>query len=164
MNSAITEARLKSLISYDPTTGVALWIKSNSNRAGVGSIAGTVSPAGYRKVFIDGKRYQLSRLAWLYIYGKWPDGVVDHIDGNPLNNAISNLRDVTRSENQHNQKKAQKHNKLGVLGVHVGPRGIFYADITVNGKVVHLGGYKTAEAAHSAYISAKRKFHTGGML
>jgi len=70
----------------------------------------------YLQVRAIGKVYALHRVVWLYCYLSWPKGQIDHVDGNGLNNHISNLRDVTRSQNQRNAKR-RKDNKSGFTGV-----------------------------------------------
>lgn len=89
-----------------------------------------------------------------------PEHFIDHIDGDKSNNRLANLRDVCRSVNGQNQRKAMRDNKSGKLGVSViGAR--FRALIVVDGKQRYLGTYDDAEAAHEIYLAEKRKFHAG---
>jgi hypothetical protein len=83
---------------------------------------------------------------------------VDHIDTNPLNNNISNLRFATRSENGMNRSK-QCNNTSGVVGVcwHK-PNKRWFAHIQINGKKKHLGNFKTITAAKRARIEAANKY------
>ena len=86
--------------------------------------------------------------------------MIDHINGNPSDNRISNLRLCDRNINLQNQRKAQKHNKLGVLGV--SKYGNSYrAQIHVGTKVKYIGSFKTPEEAHVAYLECKRELHPG---
>ncbi|UGO56005.1 putative HNH endonuclease [Escherichia phage JLBYU40] len=98
----ITQDRLKELLDYDPLTGVFRW-KVSRGRVSKGSIAGTevwVSDNYIRlEIRIDGKRYKAHQLAFLYVYGYIPEEI-DHKDRNPLNNAIDNLLDSSKSRNQ----------------------------------------------------------------
>jgi hypothetical protein len=92
--------------------------------------------------------------------GRWPNGVVDHINGDTSDNQWSNLRDVTHSVNCQNQRRAKRSNASGLLGVSFfdgKPR----ASISVDGRPIHLGTFDTPEAAHQAYVEAKRKLHAG---
>jgi hypothetical protein len=98
------------------------------------------------------------RLAWFYTTGAWPKDQIDHIDGNKSNNRFANLREATPSQNTQNQRRAMRTNKLGILGV-ILARGKFRAQIWFDGKNKFLGYFATAEAAHAAYLAAKRKFH-----
>lgn len=102
---AITLERLKELLHYDPSTGKFTWRVQRTGRGGSkpGDIAGTVHGArGYLRVVIDRERLYLHRLAWMYVYGAMPIGVVDHINRNPSDNRIVNLRDTTPAVNSVN--------------------------------------------------------------
>lgn len=86
--------------------------------------------------------------------------VVDHINGNKLDNRVENLRGVNRSENTQNQRRASSRNTTGFLGVGFEKQtNKFRAVIGVNGKYTTLGRFETAEAAHAAYVDAKRRLH-----
>ena len=67
---------------------------------------------GYRKLKFRGKQYLVHRIAWLLQHGSWPVGDIDHIDGNPSNNKLENLRDVPHSVNLQNRKSAEAGNKF----------------------------------------------------
>lgn len=103
----ITQDRLKELLDYDPLTGIFRW-KVSRGRVSKGSIAGTevrVSDNYIRlEIRIDAKRYKAHQLAFLYVYGYIPEEI-DHKDRNPLNNAIDNLLDSSKSRNQLNRNK-----------------------------------------------------------
>src|SRR5574343_1088335 len=166
-SKTLTPERLRELLSYDPETGVFRW-KTTKPRSSArpGDIAGSVDN-GYRFISVDRARHCAHRLAWLYVYGEMPRRMIDHIDGNRGNNAIENLRDVSRSVNGQNQKRAQSHNALGMLGVTrlAGSRRRPYqAYITVGGKPKYLGVFATADEAGAAYIDAKRRMHEGCTL
>lgn len=161
MNDKFLEDLRKSL-EYNPETGEFRW-KISAGRARAGSPAGTVDKSrGRLHIQFQGKLNLGHRLAWLLTYGKWPEKVIDHLDGNPLNNRISNLRDVSNSVNSQNQRKANSDNKTGLLGVSFHKRdGKFHAQIYANGKKKRLGYFPTAELAHAAYLAAKREIHAG---
>lgn len=95
--------------------------------------------------------------------GRWPVGDIDHRDSNKLNNAFCNLREVTEHENLQNQRRAHRNNKSGLLGVSHQAQG-YVARIYANGRKHYLGTFKTGEAAHSAYLDAKRRLHPGSTL
>ena len=157
----LTQARLKSLLSYNPETGDFTWLVGGRRRR-LGEIAGGPRCVGSEKFYvvigIDGKLYYAHRLAWLYIYDAWPKNGIDHVDQNSLNNRLSNLRDVTPSENSKNQKR-QNNNRSGVTGVRF--RNVlqkWLAQIQVNGKQIHLGYFKLKEDAITARKNAEVKY------
>lgn len=137
-------------LKYTPKDGKVLWVKHPRRSTANGTEAGNVRQDGYRKLKFQGKQYLVHRVAWLLHHGSWPTGDIDHIDGNPANNKLSNLRDVPHSVNLQNRKSATSKNKTGFLGV-VKRRNKFAAHIHKNGKQVYLGLFPTAELAHQAY-------------
>jgi HNH endonuclease/AP2 domain len=160
----LTPERLREILHYDPATGLFTWRVCRHHRTKIGAIAGCITN-GYGIIVLDGSIYKMHRLAWAYTYGHWPKNDIDHIDGNGTNNRLLNLRDATRSMNCQNQKRAQKNNKTGLLGVRFRrDNGRYSAQIGVDGKPRYLGLFDTAEAAHAAYIEAKRRLHPGNML
>lgn len=135
----ITQKQLKSIVRYNPDTGVFIWIDTPSNRVKVGDIAGNISPDGYREIKILGYRSRLHRLAFLYMDGHLPIDEVDHINGVRNDNRWCNLRSVTKSENAKN-KKILSNNNSGVTGVFWDKRtGRWAADIKVGYKKIWLG-------------------------
>lgn len=144
---------LRSLLDYDPNTGVFTWRVTRNGKAYKGDIAGAVNNLGYILIYIEGKSYRAHRLAWLYVYGKWPEQYLDHINCVRNDNRISNLRSATLGQNQANRRKTK-----GVL-----PKGVkkskkkFVAQICVDGKRRYIGIYPTAELAHAAYCEAAQK-------
>jgi hypothetical protein len=98
------------------------------------------------------------RLAWLYVYGKWPNAILDHIDNNPSNNAIDNLREVSASQNLARMVKAHR-NATGKRGVYpYGKTGKkFEAKLMHNYKSVRVGVFDNVEEAHAAYLAAAEK-------
>jgi len=157
----LTQAKLKQLLHYDHETGVFTWRQSRG-RIKAGDIAQSKGKYGHRTVKINGKNMQLHRLAWLYMYGKFPDNMIDHINGISWDNRIVNLRDVTNTINQQNQKKAHVNSKSGLIGASWNRQNkAWKAQITHNGKCLYLGLYHTAQLAHDAYLKAKRELHVG---
>ncbi len=160
--TGLSAAQARELLAYDPETGLLAW-KITRGKAVAGRTAGFMRTSGYYKTKIGGREYLVHRLAWLIYYGEWPNDQVDHVDGCRVNNKISNLRQVSCSENHQNLKKATARNKLGVLGVCI-DRGRIRADIRVGGKLKFLGRYQTIEEAYDAYVKAKRELHPGNTI
>lgn len=160
-------AGLKSALDYNPETGDFHW-KVNIGRNGkvkAGDLAGNVSTSRGEKrrcIRFRNVKYLAYRLAWLLTYGKWPDGVIDHIDGNPLNNRLTNLRDVSKTVNGQNQRRPSSNNQSGFLGVSRDAKtGLWLSQIYVSKKKKYLGLFRTPEEGHNAYLAAKREFHAG---
>lgn len=161
----MTQERLKSLLRYDPETGVFVWLVKPSKRRALGSIAGGIDRGlGYVVIRIGGISFLAHRLAWLYMTGEWPHGIVDHQDTVRSNNRWTNLRDVTNAVNMQNQRRATAGSRSGLLGAIALPNGRFQAMIKINGKSRHISMHDTAAAAHQAYVTMKRQVHEGNTL
>lgn len=159
----LTLERLKQVVSYDAETGIFTWLKPTSNRVHAGRAA---KPNGRKRVTvrIDGTTYHANRLAWLYMKGGWPVGVVDHADGDPTNNRWQNLRDVPQQVNTQNIRRPHRDNKTGFQGVVRKPSGKYAANLYIGGRQTNLGLYQTPEQAHDVYVQAKRRHHEGCTL
>lgn len=150
----LTQARLKELLTYDPATGEFLWSATPRSGVRAGSPAGNISPEG-RRIRIDRKEYKAHRLAWLYVHGAWPAAVIDHINGDPTDNRIANLREATHQQNMANSKR-RGDNTSGRKGVarsaakQVRWRAHFRGE--------YLGSFDTEEQAHQAYCTAAADF------
>lgn len=155
----LTAERLRDKVHYDPNTGL---FRRRHTGPGVkaGEIAGSVHANGRIVFNVDQTVYYAHRLAWLYVHGVWPAFDVDHRNGDCQDNRIDNLRAVTRTVNAQNQRRAHSDNKTGLLGVSI-RNGKPCAQITVNRRVIWLGFHATPEAAHQAYLVAKRRAHEG---
>lgn len=95
--------------------------------------------------------------------GEFPEGDIDHKDGNGKNNRFGNLRDVPTRMNVHNQHKKKrdgKHSPYIGVGYHKRDR-LWRARILANGKRLMLGYFATPELARDAYIAAKERLHDG---
>lgn len=150
--SNLTQDKLKEILAYNHDSGLFRWKVRAATNIKIGDVAGCDDSDGYRHIGIKGTLYLAQRLVWLYVYGKWPRGVIDHIDHDPSNNRIANLRDVTESENHQNRQ--------GVRGYswHRGA-GKWSAKIKVNRKTRYIGIYETEPEARAAYLAAKKIFH-----
>lgn len=149
--------------NYNPETGLITWRVRPSRNRQIGSVAGTLHPDGYRILRLHYKPLMAHRVAWALHHGQWPENEIDHINGIRGDNRICNLRDVVREVNTQNLRHARSDNACGMLGVgrH---SGRWRARLTVSGKLRSLGLFDTAEAAHAAYVKAKRELHAGNTL
>jgi len=156
----LTAERLRELLHYDPETGV--FTRRVDRRPGVkaGDIAGHIKPnKGYRLIWI-GCNWMAHRLAWLYVHGSWPDGQLDHINQDKLDNRIANLRLVNHAQNMQNRPH-QRNNVSGFKGVAPCRKtGRWQALICSNNKQIHLGLFDSPELAHAAYCEAAARLHT----
>jgi len=139
VNSELTASLLRSLLRYDPSSGLFSWRKDES-------AAGWIENTGYIRIKINGRTYQAHRLAWLYVKGEWPVARIDHADCNKGNNRFANLREASDSDNSKNQR-LRSDNFLGVKGVRLHESGKYQARIYVDGKFKSLGLFSTAEEA-----------------
>lgn len=112
----LTQAILKKNLCYDPVTGDFTWRIQKTNSVKVGDIAGSVTCRGYRNIKVNNKIYKAHRLAWLYVYGYFPEHGIDHINRCVADNRISNLREASQSCNLRNSALS-KTNRTGVKGV-----------------------------------------------
>lgn len=160
--------KIKDLLKYDPDTGIFTWIgksATRANRTKVGSQAGSLAQNGYTIISIFGNRILAHRLAWFFVYNKFPDYNIDHINGNPNDNRIENLRDISQALNSQNARKPRTNNKSGYLGVHFSKvSNKWTSQITIDRKCKSLGFFKTPEEAYTAYLRAKRELHEGCTL
>ena len=149
---------LRDLVTFED--GVFRWKRDHKyfKKIKAGDVVGSGSlKNGYRCTAIGGKQYYQHRLIWLYVHGSWPDGPIDHINGNKSDNRIENLRIATPSQNQHNRKKTKS--KSGMTGAYKHWSGRWYSTIMVENKKHYLGMFETEEAAAKAYADAKAKLH-----
>jgi hypothetical protein len=156
----LTADRLRTLLNYDPKTGVFTWAITRRG-CRKGSVAGCKMRHGYVAIRLDDTLYTAHRLAWRYVNGEWPAEQIDHINRDRADNSIANLRSVTNAENAQNQRA--RANKSGFAGVRK-ENNKWLAEIKVNYKPIRIGLFETPEAAHEAYVAAKRKFHVKSTL
>lgn len=158
----LKESRVKELLIYDEKTGVFSWRCNRGGAAKTGSQAGAIDSKGYRQIRVDMTLYLAHRLAWLYVNGSFPDGDLDHIDRNPKNNAIENLRICTHAEN-HQNVGLRKDSSSGFSGVSfVKASRKWLAYININGKRVRIGLFESIDEAVIARSDAKQKHHSFG--
>ena len=160
--SPLTQQRLKSLYSFDPESGVFTRITHRNRLIPLGSRAGTLtrSRKQYLVIRIDRKLYLCHRLAWLYVYGNFPAGFLDHINGDGTDNRIKNLREVTNVENLQASTRIPKHNTSGFKGVYFNKKTKkWVAGISLEDKRRHLGSFDSPDDAYQCYLDAKSKMH-----
>ena len=156
-----TAEYVRSVLAYDPETGVLRWLKRGKGRR-TAFPAGCINANGYRYITINYRHLISHRLAWLITHGEWPTEQIDHINGDRSDNRLCNLRECSLVGNMQNLRKAKTTNvTTGLLGASLlKTTGAFRATIGIEGKQIHLGCFKTAEEAHAVYLEAKRRLHS----
>ena len=161
---------LRKLLRYEPETGKLYWRERTSDMFKDGPLgrnnschckeAFTTSLThGHKTSSIFSKRYQAHRVIWAMVYGEWPEGEIDHINGVSDDNKTNNLRQVTHAENAKNQKK-RIDNTSGNVGVSYHKKiHRWVAYITVDFKRINLGSFSKKAEAIRARIDAESKYN-----
>jgi hypothetical protein len=154
---------LRSLLSYDPETGVLTWltrpatskVNKNFNARFAGKEAGTIESWGYRQLRIFRKLQMAHRVIWKMVTGEEPPDHLDHKDGNPSNNRWLNLRAANALENSWNSS-VRSNNSSGHECIYpldtVRPTSKkFRVQMQVGGKKKLIGDFHTIEEAKAAF-------------
>lgn len=150
----LNQARLKELLHYEPETGHFTW-RVSSAVAAIGSRAGGYHSLGYRTIGVDYKKHLEHVLAWVWMTGERPDADIDHINGDKADNRWCNLREATRTQNNHNQR-IRVNNKSGATGVRRSGNK-FQAYLHIDGEFISLGRHDTVEEAAKVRAEAKQR-------
>jgi hypothetical protein len=140
--------RLREVLSYDPETGNLTRLAGKGPRA----ITGT-NARGYIQLQVDGQFYYGHRLAWWFVHDEWPKQL-DHINGDPSDNRIANLRLASPAQNAANMRRK----RVGLKGA-FRKRQKWISQIMANGKLHRLGVFKDEQSAHAAYCEAAERLH-----
>lgn len=153
-----TQQYLHETFDYNPEIGLFYRKKklSNITKPDKPLLAGTKD--GRISIRVNGKTYRAHKLAWLYVYGEWPEEI-DHINNDGTDNRICNLRKATRSENTCN-RRLQSNNKSGYKGVSwCAEKNKWDARVGVKNKIILLGRHEKIEDAIKAVNEARAKYH-----
>lgn len=148
--------KLCSLYCYDPETGLITRKIDTGRRWKAGQIAGSKNGQGYIEVKVQGKIIGAHRIAWMLHYKEQAPEFIDHINRDPSDNRICNLRAATKSQNGAN-RAALSNNKTGIKGCYFvksknpNMAGAWRAQCRVGKKLHDLGRHKTVELAQAAY-------------
>ena len=146
---------VRKVLTYDPFTGKFHWRVRRSAKL-AGSLAGSIHAEGYCYISVDRRRLLAHRLAWLYIYNCFPKNEIDHINSNPSDNRLENLREATSAENKANSR-LRKNNTTGYKGVSfIKSRRRWVAQIAFNKSYRHLGYFNNPRSAYRAYCQAAK--------
>ena len=155
-HSILTQELVQSLFEYKDGE---LYRKVKTNRnIKIGDKAGSLRDDGYSHTMINGKLYKNHRIIFLCHHGYLPQ-FIDHIDGNPSNNRIENLREATLTQNQYNSKTPY-NNTSGIKGVSWHKKHEKWeVTLQINGKSKYFGIYENIELAELVAIEARNKYH-----
>lgn len=168
---ALTADYVRSILDYNPETGVFTWRwRPRDHFATLNAFAtwnakyahqntgGSINNDGYLRIGINGNSYYAHRLAWLFVTSEWPKHQIDHVNGVPLDNKISNLREATHAQNMIN-RKLQKNNTSGHKGVHWSKRDrMWFVAIKTGGQTKYLGCFRE-EKFHEAVAVYEKAAH-----
>jgi hypothetical protein len=166
--STLTVDDVKEVLKYDPDTGELFWTEKGGQWVykdnkyeyklmPAGTVGKFTHNLSYRMVWVMGRLYMAHRVIWLLHTGRWPEGVIDHIDGDGLNNKASNLRDVSHKANLRNTKKRREGNAnpVGVTYLKGRKKRPWLAVTFAGGKRVRLGTYSTVQEAETVVKNAE---------
>lgn len=152
-----TPDQVANLIDYNPETGHLTWLVDlprGARSRNKGDLADRPDKATGRKaVHVLNENIPSTHIIWAIVYGRWPDKYIDHINLDPSDNRLCNLREATGSQNAANRALSPR-NSTGHKGVMRLPSGRFRAMITVNLKPIWLGSFATVAEAAEAYEGA----------
>lgn len=144
----------KSFLSYDPDSGNLTYKDTRFSNKEIGQVVG-YEDAGYLRLWSMSRAWFCHRVAWALYYGEWPSGTIDHINGNPLDNRVSNLRVCSSAENMKNRPAYSGKIFKGVYKTKSGWR----SQIVSGGKVYWVGGFKCLGQALKAYDKKAKELH-----
>lgn len=146
----------KEYLSYNKETGIITWIKRPKQSQVIpGNQITSKDAYGYFRVQFKGLAYKAHRLAWFLHTGEIPNGFIDHINGNPGDNRIVNLRVVSLRDNTSNQEKHRNGKLVGASYCKLYLK--WKSKIDFKGKRISLGYHDTEQSAHDAYIKFRKE-------
>ena len=152
----LNQSQLHEILDYDPSTGFLTWTQVRKGRAKKGNRAGSSGKNGRRTITVLGHHHWEHRVIWLHVHGELPKGEIDHINRDPSDNRIENLRVVSRFGNCQNTT-VRSDCQSGIKGVYRQYKENYGARIRHKGKSHYLGYFKSKEEAHEAYKKAAKQ-------
>ena len=148
--------RIEDCIKLDKDTGELTWRLRVNNAVRVGQVIGTKHNKGYKFFRLNRTFYFNHRVVWYLAYGEWPQGEIDHINGDKSDNRLKNLRDVTHQQNMLNKASQQATSKF--KGVHWHKKNKKWRATLWNGtSKLHLGMFNCEKEAALAYDQAAKE-------
>lgn len=169
-NSTLSAKTVRRFLDYNPDTGEFFWKHREKryfgtpaayhrwNRKFAGKKTGYVDARGYVRIGVYGKLRYAHQLAWIHTHGSIDSETIDHINGNPSDNRISNLRAASEAENIRNSRVGS-NNRSGYKNV--SSQGEKWCvKIQKDGKVYRFGPFSEIEEA--ARVAAERRVKLHG--
>jgi hypothetical protein len=167
----MSDDELREKLYFDPLTNRICWKVAHPPYPVGQPVYALQKKNGYRIVRLKRVNFMEHRLIWFFVHGAWPKNGLDHKNGIKDDNRPDNLRDVTKTVNNQNKRKARADKILNT------PLGVTYlwflkkpktkkfrASVSINGKDKFLGKFHTPEEAHQCYLEAKRRLHEGCLI
>ena len=151
------------LSSWKLNDGIIVWNRNAKGGKKIGDAVGfSTRKSGHKNIFLTidkkFKGFVYARVVWLLHYGEWPNKEIDHIDCNPQNDKIENLRLATRFQNCHNTRFGRT--KKAFKGTFQDKRnGKWHCQIQAFGRVYGRYGFKTQEQAYEARQKLATELH-----
>lgn len=137
-------------------------IGSPTHRRGALGPTGGIGSDGYWRVTHRGSSYRIHRIIWALVNGRDPgELVVDHRDGDPLNNSPDNLRACTQSQNLQNKRSPGRCGSSVTVGL---PKGVrrkgdaYVVSIMVRGEL-HVAELASLTAARCYAKQVRERLH-----
>ena len=150
----LTKKRCDELFIYQDGK---LFRKQSVRNGAAGSLAGCKNSSGYFHVWVDGKRRLWHRIIFVMHFG-WLPKIVDHIDGDPSNNKIENLRAATPAQNQYNRKTCVRAKNGAKNIMQIAPNR-WHIRLNANGKYVMSRTVDNFELAQLVAEEARALYH-----
>ncbi len=165
---------LRQLLRYEPETGDMFWRPRtpdmfqssarsadwqckawNAKRADTPALS-HINDSGYKRGNIGGVSVRAHRAAWAIVHGRWPEHEIDHVNGDPLDNRLTNLREATSGENKTNRGAYSKTSPY----IGVSPNGSRWAaGVRAKGKYHYGGSFRTQEDAAKSRDQLAKQLH-----
>ena len=149
--------------SWKIQEGVLVWARKANGGKNTGDPVGfSVRKSGHKNVYLtlNGKLqgFVYARVVWMLHYGEWPEQEIDHIDCNPQNDAVENLRQASREENSQNTRFGR--NGKSCKGTYQDKRsGKWNCQVQAFGKVHGRYGFETEQQAYEARMVLAKDLH-----